>query len=59
MRDFNVAGRDVNTVNKEAPEKDDKWLWKILRLLIIPLLMAALIYVIYSFTGVKLSDFSL
>ena len=58
MRDFNVAGRDIKTTNLESPKKDEKWVWKFLKLLS-PLIIATIAYGVYKLSGVKLNDFGL
>lgn len=58
MRDFNVAGRDIKTTNLEPPKKDKSWVWNLLKLLS-PLIITAVVYIVYKLSGIKLSDFGL
>lgn len=58
MRDVNISGRDVNTVNFERPKENGGWI-KLVVKIAVPVIIAAILYLIYKLTGIKLSDFGL
>lgn len=60
MRDVNIAGRDVNTYNTSSEKKEKgKWLLAVVKYVIAPVLVVAILYVIFRWTGINLSDFKL
>lgn len=58
MRDVNISGRDISTVNYEQPKENGGWI-KLTVKIAAPVIIAAILYLIYKLTGIKLSDFGL
>ena len=59
MRDLNIAGRDIKTVNISKKKEKTGWIFKIIKPLLVAVGFALIAYVIDQLLGINLLEFRL